>query len=774
MRVRLWTLILLGFTACDDGDGDPSGEDAAPTPDVAVPDAGPVADGPLPDAAPMRFGELAIEVEEVDFGNVGVGATADAMLRLENVGPGELTIEAFTLEAPFSTGREPPITIPPRAGRTLLLRFSPTESGAFTTELGFTVDAPGAAPPSVTLRGEALTPEGRLRDERVDFGVVSPGEPSAEFIVVENTSAAAPLTVSAVDGLALPFQLPIGQVPVTVEPGQSANVLIQFDPQVDGDFEQTVTVRTNAGDWPVTLAGRALSIGDLTVTGAEPAWAPTDEAIELVIHGGPFPVVPDQVLVGEQALEDLERLDEERVRGTLPAGGAPGSVDLRVEIGGAFGVRPGGLIRTGPVAMGAPLDAAALATGAVGPEGNPWRLEIDEIPAETELAIATGTVVLCDGRALTVNGTLRAGGDPGLVVLSAAARTPGSWGGLMLTGEGPASSLTDTVLEYAGADGAAVITSTQATSLARVALRQSAGGGVRVESGGTLVVQGSDLTDLAGDALTLADPDTTVFRLLMTRIRRAQWPMTAFTHQLQNPLGAGNDWTGNAHRGVGLHGDIDEAVTLGNQPAGVVLELREPVTVSNLGTLRISAAAPLVLGQPLTIEGGLELPTGLRVQATAGGRLEIREGANLSIQGTPAAPVVFEARAPEGPPQPGAWLGLHIAAGVDLAATRLTVRDAGADDTPALTLAADFGDLVGLSVEDSASVGLALSGSGDISSATLNRNAGATRITGGSGSIAGTTTDPAPAVRYQGVGCDAWDVSALMDGADLPASTDCE
>jgi hypothetical protein len=397
---------------------------------------------------------------------------------------------------------------------------------------------------------------------------------------------------------------------------------------------------------------------------------------------------------------------------------------------------------------------------------------VDAIPADAELAVATGTVVLCDGRSLTVDGVLRAGGDPGQVVFSTEAGTPGSWGGLVLAGEGAASSLTDTILEYGGGDGATVVTS-QGASLARVAIRQSSGEGVRVEDGGTLVVQGGDFTDLGGDAIVVSS-GATIFRLLMTRIRRAQWPMTGYTHQFQNPLGAQHDWSGNAHAGIGLRGDITEDVTLGNQPAGVIFELVDPTNVAVDATLRIAALAPLLLNNTLSVDGRLELPTGLRVRTGPGGLLEVRAGAELSIQGIPAEPVVFEAREPDGEASPGAWSGINIAAGVDIAATRLIVRDAGAGDVPALTLAADFGDLVGLAVEDSAAVGLALSGSGDISSAQLNRNAGATVVSGGSGSIAGTTTDPAPAVRFDGVECDAWDVSELLDGADLPASTDCE
>ena len=169
-----------------------------------------------------------------------------------------------------------------------------------------------------------------------------------------------------------------------------------------------------------------------------------------------------------------------------------------------------------------------------------------------------------------------------------------------------------------------MVFSSQGASLARVALRQSSGDGVRVEDGGTLVVQGGDFTDLGGDAIVVAS-GATIFRLLMTRIRRAQWPMTAYTHQFPNPLGAAHDWAGNAHASIGLRGDITEDVTLGNQPAGVLFELVDPINVAADATLRFASAAPLLLNNTLTVDGRLELPTGLRVRTGAGGRLEVRD-----------------------------------------------------------------------------------------------------------------------------------------------------
>ena len=58
--------------------------------------------------------------------------------------------------------------------------------------------------------------------------------------------------------------------------------------------------------------------------------------------------------MGETALTDVERLDDWRLAGTLPAADAPaevplGPTDVRVDLGGGFGVLTAALDRTGPV-----------------------------------------------------------------------------------------------------------------------------------------------------------------------------------------------------------------------------------------------------------------------------------------------------------------------------------------------------------------------------------------------------------------------------------------
>ncbi|MCB9544475.1 MAG: choice-of-anchor D domain-containing protein [Myxococcales bacterium] len=765
--------MFLLFVGCDDEGG--GGQ--TPTPDSGMADAGPVDQGPDADAAPadqgpMGTGILTVLPVVLDLGTVGIGLRNERDLVLGNVGDGDLTITAFEgLELGFSVSRQPPLRIPAGQERTLVVQFAPQAEGRVEATLRLVTDIPGEEPAEVVLRGVGGNPSGELEADVLDLGEVAPGEQTADFIRVRNTSEGIPLTVFGVAGLEAPYSIPDGQLPASAEVGQSATVLVQFAPEGEGDFEQMVVVQTDAGDFPMTIRGRALAVGDLVVRGVEPAWGPTDADVPVTIHGGPFGAVPDRVLIGGVELTDLERVDPSQIRGVLPAGGeATGTdadaVDVRVEVGAAFGVATRAFVRTGPVAAGRALDAAAVAAGTVGPEGNPWRLDVDAVPEGQELVIAPATVILCDGRTLTAAGVLRAGGEGGPVVFSASEPAAGRWGGLRFPAAPTASSLADVVVEFAGAEGGPALQTAQAAAFSALKVRRAGGVGIEVLSGGTLVLLGGQITDVAGDAIQLLASDGGWFRFSDTWIRRAQWPVAAAPNHFRQPLGPGHDWAGNAHEGIGIGGTVEGMATLGAQPAPLVYRLREPLQVAMGATLTLGAGAPLRLDGLIEVAGRLALPGGLRLQASAGGRLDI-QGA-LAATGTPADPVTIEARAAGEGARPGAWGGIVVRTGADFEVTRLILRDAG-ENGPALDFEGAAGMINGLEITDSSSAALRLDGVAQISSLALRGNMAGIVVTGGAGRLEGVVDD-VPAIEFADLAlCGGWNLEALVnsDGASI-------
>ena len=778
-RFVVWMLSAWALFAggCDDGEGNPT-----PPVDMQIATDMTVVDGdmgeetdasPEPDAA-VGTGNLVADPTFVDFGTVGLGLRSEQEVVLTNDGDGDLTITALDgLVDGFGTSRQAPIRVPAGASRTLVLEFRPEVAGRSTGTLVLQTDIDGAEPIEVELVGVGGEPEGMLVTDVIDFGSVAPGRPAAEFIRVVSEGPI-PLTVRAVDGIMPPFSIPEGQLPAVAEGDLDASVLVQFQPEADGVFEQMVLVRTDAGDWPATLRGRAVSVGDLVVKGVDPAWAPNDGVVAITVHGGPFDGEPDRILVGDIELVDPVWVDVDRVRGTLMPGGEvtrtdADQLDVRVEIGGSFGLLPRAFIRTEPVDSGMLVDDAALAAGTLDASGNPWRFERNSIPADVELSVASGTVVLVEVEGtIDVEGVLRTGGDEGINVFSNISRTPGAWRGFNFIGEAD-SQLSGTVLEYAGDGGVAAVTTANATTFTDLRVRHSLGHGVEVTEAGTLVLLGGQFTDIQGDAIRMLTAGGW-FRLADTYIRRVDWPISALPiHFGVRPLGLGNDWARTTNVGIGVGGDIEGAVVLGNQPAGIEYSLREDLVVLGGASLTLGAAAPLRLNGLLSVLGRLTMPGGVRVQAFADGELRIEATGTLQAPGTPAAPITIEGRPIDGPAEPGAWKGVFVDAGATLEVTRLILRDAGAAQ-PALQIAGDVDGINGLTIEDSGSTSLQIGGDVEITTLAVSGGQGII-IDAGAGRLAGVSDDRV-LFGEQDL-CAEWDLAELRTAEGQPAATNC-
>lgn len=767
-RWVVWLFLSVALAACDDGES--AAVDAAGA-DGAMVDAGRDLE-PEPDAVADAAleGRLVASMALVDFGLVAIGGEGQAELVLQNQGTAPVEITDFAgLAAPFSTRRSLPLTVPPGAERTVVLVFEPAAEGAASATV--TVVADGAGEPVVfELIGVGGRPTGELVAAVIDLGTVQPDEPASDFIEISNTGVL-PLTVLGVDGVVAPFAVPAGQVPTTAGEGQNARVLVQFAPVEDGRWTVPVTVRTDAGDFAVTLTGRAVTPGELVVVGVEPGFGPVDEAVTVVVHGGPFVAVPDGITVGGVALSELVLIDEWRVGGRLAAGAdggggaaeAPvyGPVDVRVESGADFGLLPGAFIRTPPRADGATL--AAPGDGPIEPAGNPWRLGFAAISAEETLVIAPGSVVLLDGD-LTVDGALEVGGPEARTVLAG--------GGLSFTAaETSTGRVQNTAIE--GAAGAGLAIDNPRVTATGIAVREAGGPCVTVGRAGGLVLVDAALTGCDGDAIEIA-PSGFINRLQDTRIRRAEWPVSGFAANFGRlPIGAGHDWRGNGHDAIGIGGGLEGTVTLANQPAGVRYRVREALTVPRGATLRLNAGAPFVLDGPIGVDGRLELAGPTRIEAAAGGVVTVRAGGALSVAGRAGAPLVIEARAVDGEPQPGAWVGIEVLANGQFVGGHLTLRDGGASG-PALLLGDEFAAFEGLVIEDALGVGLEIGGAGNLVGAQFGGNPGGVVITAGAGAISGISTDPAPAVRIADAAvCAAWDTVELLDGMGVAATVEC-
>jgi hypothetical protein len=751
LELTLWMLALVGLAACG---GEPSAAagdvqaDALPAPDGSVSSDARPADATAPSDGPARL-DLTVEPVVVELGRIARGQLAEADFVVRNSGDAALTITAFDgLAAPFSLSREAPLPIGVDQSRTLVVQFEPDAAGAFEQVVTLVTEPALGVPVTLTFRGEGVAASATLVTPTVDFGVVAPGEPTSRPLQVRNDSADVTLSILSLSGLAAPFETANGQVVQDVAPGQTAQIVVQFAPAQSGDFEQQVVVSTTAGDFTALLRGRAILRGDLRVNAVYPAWAPVDRATVFTIEGGPFDAVPRAIRVGAANLVGLERVDATHVRGTRPAGGEAARgiedvVDVRVEVGAAFGVLTDAVTLTPPVGQGTVIDRVTTGLNdpamPLGPEGGP----------DQRLTLGPGAVVLAPpGAGLAIEGLLEADGSATQIVLSTADETE-SWAGIELLPAARASVLRGVVLERAGLGGAA-ITTAQAAEVTQVRLWQSAGDAVRVQSGGTLVLINSRIDAAVGDGVVLAAPDATVFRFQGTLIQGTQAAFVGAPQQFGRAFGAGNLLNANAQNALVVRGAAEGDATLANQPASLPYQLGTPdaaLSVPRGASLTFAAAVQGALGGRVDIEAQTTLPAGLTLDAQAGAALRVR--GPVSAQGTAEAPITLGGDAP--------WGGLTLDAGGRLEGAHLNI----------------MGGPVRLNAAVAAFDGLAVSHPGEAltvtEDATLTRlsvTVGDVVLRGGTGTLSGIV---AGAVRVEApASCADWDLDGLVDAAGAP------
>jgi hypothetical protein len=210
------------------------------------------------------------------------GASADTTLLLRNDGDVPLTITGLTSSLPAFTVVSPPVPFVLGVGdqRLLRLRFSPAAAGVYVGALSVE-SMPCAQVTSRVLDGRRDSLQ--LLAGAVDFGLVrSSTLPVTVPATLSNTGSVA-VTVTAVTDVP-PFKI-VGGVPVTIPPGESADVIVEFDSSLgDGDFQvaMPLSVLPSCEEIELLVEGRSATARALVRT--DTLTAQPSETIQLPIY----------------------------------------------------------------------------------------------------------------------------------------------------------------------------------------------------------------------------------------------------------------------------------------------------------------------------------------------------------------------------------------------------------------------------------------------------------------------------------------------------------
>ncbi|MBN1447691.1 MAG: choice-of-anchor D domain-containing protein [Bacteroidetes bacterium] len=208
--------------------------------------------------------------DSVDFGIMKVGQTVSDTVRIRNTGatpliisnirrasdPGNTHPRDFTLHPTFML----PDTLLPDEGMNIVLSFAPEGTGARSSELRISSDAP-QDPVVIPLHGLGTNP--RLRAKNVhQFAVTKVGAVNEETVedMLRNTGTGLLLITSIAFESEHAGNFGIGDngpFPLIVDEGKYFPLKVRFAPDRAGTFVTTMIVHTNSGEEPgrVRLSG---------------------------------------------------------------------------------------------------------------------------------------------------------------------------------------------------------------------------------------------------------------------------------------------------------------------------------------------------------------------------------------------------------------------------------------------------------------------------------------------------------------------------------------
>ncbi|MGC2639214.1 MAG: choice-of-anchor D domain-containing protein [Acidobacteriaceae bacterium] len=223
---------------------------------------------------------LTLSASSVSFGDVSLNKPVTKAVTLKSTGQAALTISAGAVSgsAGFTlSGVSFPVTLDGGKSVTLTIECDATTAGAKAATAKLTTNA-GTSTISLSATGEAgTTPALTLGSTSVSFGDVGLNTPATQSVMLTSSGNAA-VTISGATATGTGFSVVGPTFPVTLQPGQTAALEIQFDPTTTGTETGTAMVTSNGSGGTPTVALSATG-EDATTTQVDLNWdAPSNAA----------------------------------------------------------------------------------------------------------------------------------------------------------------------------------------------------------------------------------------------------------------------------------------------------------------------------------------------------------------------------------------------------------------------------------------------------------------------------------------------------------------
>jgi hypothetical protein len=201
-------------------------------------------------------GTLSASLTSISFGNVAIGSSNSQTVTLMNSGNGALTLpQVIVTGVGFSvTGLTTSTAIAAGSKVTFNANFAPTSAGAVTGAIALGTDgSPAQLTISLTGTGQAATYALGANPTSLEFGTVAVGSSSSLTVRLTNTGNS-DVTVSGVSVCGTGFSANGVPAGLTLTPGQTTTLTVQFAPAGTGTSTGSVSVASNATNSPATIS----------------------------------------------------------------------------------------------------------------------------------------------------------------------------------------------------------------------------------------------------------------------------------------------------------------------------------------------------------------------------------------------------------------------------------------------------------------------------------------------------------------------------------------
>jgi hypothetical protein len=276
--------------------------------------------------------QLSVSATSLSFGDVLVNGNAIETLRLDSIGDVPVTVNSTAISgASFSVASGSfPVTLNPGQSMTILVQFQPAAAGPANGQLSVRSNSSAGATTVVALSGTggaAPNPQLTASTNSLNFGSVTVDTAVPQTVTLASTgTSSATVNSAAISGAG--FTLPGERLPITLNPGRSMTLVIQFQPTASGAASGQLSISSNSSTGATTLVAlsgtgiaedpelstdaASLSFGSVAVnvattstlmlnsTGTTPVIVSSAriQAADFTVVGGSFPVTlnPGQFL----------------------------------------------------------------------------------------------------------------------------------------------------------------------------------------------------------------------------------------------------------------------------------------------------------------------------------------------------------------------------------------------------------------------------------------------------------------------------------------------